>query len=149
MTSALIEPSQHWLALVETYRDMRIAFPELKGVTLAQWALESSWGTSRLAVEHGNFAGINYRWSLWRYALPVTHTASDGEAIYCHFRSPKAFVRGYWRFLERRHYAGWQAHAGDPAAFLAHLHGCGYATDPHYVRKVMRVYFLVRNRFQT
>ncbi len=139
-----IEPSPQWLALVETYRPMRIAHPALKGVTLAQWALESSWGTSRLATEYNNFAGMGYRRELWWYARPVTHTTSDGERTYCHFRSHKAFIRGYWRFLGRRRYRGWQAHGNDPEAFLEHLLRCGYATDALYVGKVMRVFRWMR-----
>ncbi len=144
MVAARLEPSPHWLALVETYRSMRIAYPTLKGVTLAQWALESSWGTSPLATEYNNFAGIGYRRELWWYARPVTHTTSDGERTYCHFRSQKAFIRGYWRFLARRRYRGWQAHGNDPEGFLEHLLRCGYATDALYVDKVMRVYRWMR-----
>jgi N-acetylmuramoyl-L-alanine amidase len=144
MKARRMVPSPHWIALTETYRGMRIAYPELKGITLAQWALESSWGNSRLAMEHNNFAGINYRWQLWWYARPVTYDSSDGEGSYCHFHSHKAFVRGYWRFLARRRYAGWHVHRGDPEAFLKHLRSCGYATDPDYVGKVMRVYRLMQ-----
>jgi flagellum-specific peptidoglycan hydrolase FlgJ len=140
------EPSPQWLALVETYRLLRVPYPELKGITLAQWALESSWGTSRLATEHNNFAGIGYRRSLWWYARPVNYTSSDGEGRYCHFHSRRAFVRGYWRLLGRRRYAGWQSHAADPEAFLFHLKTCGYAADPDYVGKVMRVYRWLKDR---
>ena len=142
--TARFTPSPQWLALVETYRHMRIAYPELKGVTLAQWAIESSWGTSPLAMDHNNFAGLGYRWELWWYARPVTRTTSDGMGTYSHFHSHESFIRGYWRFLARRRYRGWQAHAADPEAFLTHLSSCGYATDATYVGKVMRVYRWMR-----
>ena len=31
-------------------------------------------------------------------------------------------------------------HAGDPERYLAELQQAGYATDPHYADKVMRIY---------
>jgi flagellum-specific peptidoglycan hydrolase FlgJ len=111
--------------------------PGLRPVTLAQWAHECNCGTSRLALEHNNFAGMNYRAELARYAVPVVYTSSDGDGTYAHFHDLKAFIRGYWRFLRRPRYAGWQRYRNDPTGFLQHLKDRGYAEDPDYVGKVM------------
>jgi N-acetylmuramoyl-L-alanine amidase len=129
-----------WRELTRAYLDMPVAAPRLRMITLAQWAVESHWGTSRLATQHNNFAGLNYRWQLWWYARPVTYVSSDGRGVYSHFRSIEAFIRGYWRFIDRPRYRGWRAFAADPEAFIAHLKSCGYASDPHYVDKVLRAY---------
>ena len=44
-----------WHKLVEKYKSAVIEFPNLKPVTLAQWALESGRGGSELAKKHFNF----------------------------------------------------------------------------------------------
>lgn len=129
-----------WLALVAAYRKARIAQPSLKAVTLAQWGHESRWGTSNLALLHNNFGGLNYRPHMRWYARPVAYTSSDGERTYCHFRNPKAFIRGYWRFVDRDRYRGWQDHGHDPMGYIDHIVACGYATDRTYRGKVVIAY---------
>jgi len=50
-----------WSELVSAARVAVIPAPALRMVTLAQWILESGRGTSRLATEYGNFAGLKWR----------------------------------------------------------------------------------------
>lgn len=105
--------------LVARYRAARIAYPALKPVTLAQWTLESGRGTSRLATRHLNFAGLKWRSEMVGYATPVAYEASDGLDYYCAFASLDAFIAGYWKFLSRPPYDGWEARAAEsPEAFL-------------------------------
>ena len=58
--------------LVARYKATGIAFPSLKAVTLAQWILESRRGTSDLATQHLNFAGLKWRAEMVGFAIPVS-----------------------------------------------------------------------------
>jgi N-acetylmuramoyl-L-alanine amidase len=105
--------------LVARYKAASIAFPSLKAVTLAQWILESRRGTSDLATQHLNFAGLKWRAEMVGFAIPVEHHAHDGLDFYCRFASVDAFIVGYWKFLARSPYKGWEKHAKkSPEAFI-------------------------------
>jgi len=105
--------------LVARYKATSIAFPSLKAVTLAQWILESRRGTSDLAAQHLNFAGLKWRAEMVGFAIPVEHQAHDGLDFYCRFASVDAFIVGYWKFLARSPYKGWEKHAKkSPEAFI-------------------------------
>jgi N-acetylmuramoyl-L-alanine amidase len=105
--------------LVARYKAISIAFPSLKAVTLAQWLLESQRGTSSLATQHLNFAGLKWRAEMVGFSIPVEHHAHDGLDFYCQFSSVEAFIVGYWKFLARSPYKGWEKHAKkSPAAFI-------------------------------
>jgi N-acetylmuramoyl-L-alanine amidase len=105
--------------LVARYKTMNIAFPALKPVTLAQWILESGRGTSPLATQHLNFGGLKWRSEMVGFATPVEHEAHDGLDFYCKFASLDAFIIGYWKFLSRSPYDGWEERAEQgPEAFI-------------------------------
>jgi N-acetylmuramoyl-L-alanine amidase len=105
--------------LVTRYKAAPIAFPDLKPVTLAQWILESGRGTSGLAMEHLNFGGLKWRSEMVGFATPVEFEAHDGHDFYCKFGSLDAFIVGYWKFLSRSPYDGWETRAADgPEAFI-------------------------------
>uniref|UniRef100_I2Q583 N-acetylmuramoyl-L-alanine amidase n=1 Tax=Desulfovibrio sp. U5L TaxID=596152 RepID=I2Q583_9BACT len=96
-----------------------IQFPNLKAVVLAQWMLESGRGHSMLAIKHLNFGGLKWRDEMKGFATPVDYTDSANEGdTYCAFASVDAFITGYWHFLDRSPYAGWEAHADNPEAFI-------------------------------
>jgi hypothetical protein len=128
-----------WNQLVSAARIAAIPAPALRAVTLAQWALESGRGTSRLASEHGNFAGLKWRPEMQGFATPVQYAAHDGVDTYCAFASAEAFIAGYWRFIARAPYQGWQDFAQDPPGYVAFLKARGYAGDPGYTAKVLAV----------
>lgn len=128
-----------WSELVEAARAAVIPAPGLRAATLAQWVLESGRGGSELARRHGNFAGLKWRPEMEGFATRISYGAHDGTDFYCAFPSASAFIDGYWRFLGRSVYDGWQAHADDPRGFLKFLKGRGYAGDPNYVEKVMQI----------
>lgn len=125
--------------LVKAYAEMAITFPQLKGITIAQWLLESGRGTSRLATDYLNFGGLKWRDEMTGFATPVDYEASDGRDKYCKFNSLEGFIKGYWRFLERSPYEGWRNNAGSAEAFIRFV-GPIYAGDSNYVSKVLNVY---------
>ena len=119
-----------------------IAHPDLKVVTLAQWALESSWGTSGLATEHYNFAGmkgISEIGHLSDIATTVNYQAHDGWDRYLRFGSLQNFITGYWRFLERSPYRGWKQHTAAEADFISFIASKWAPHDRQYVTKVIEI----------
>ncbi|MEN0040331.1 MAG: glucosaminidase domain-containing protein [Pseudomonadota bacterium] len=129
--------SKIWEELVEKYKDADIMAPNLKAVTLAQWILESARGTSDLAIKHFNFGGLKFRAEMVGYAEPVDYEAHDGLDTYCGFASVDQFITGYWRFISRSVYSGWEDYSEDPAGYIRFLKSKGYAGDPDYVSKVL------------
>lgn len=129
--------------LAQKYVETKISTPGLKVVTLAQWALESNFGKSALATDHKNFGGLKFRARINEnhpYATPVDYEAHDGLDTYCAFASLQDFILGYWEFINNGGiYSGWEDFADDPSGYIAHLHGNGYAGDPKYVSKVMKL----------
>ncbi len=128
--------SDKWKKLIEEYAKADIEAPSLKVATLAQWALESGFGTSDLAQRHNNFAGLKYRQRMSSVAEPVDYTAHDGEDTYCKFSSVKKFIAGYWHFISSGPYGDWTLYSDDPIGYIRYLHQQGYATDERYVVKV-------------
>ena len=55
------------------------------------------------------------------YAEKVAYEAHDGLDDYCKFDSLKAFIDGYWRFIGRSPYAGWEDHTDTPEIFLGFI----------------------------
>jgi len=66
-----------WQDLISIYRGYSAKPEQLKKASLAQWILESGRGTSELARNYLNFAGLKYRDRMAGYATPVTHTGAD------------------------------------------------------------------------
>lgn len=126
-----------WNGLVEEARIAEVLAPGLRVVTLAQWILESGRGTSALAREHANFGALKWREEMKGFATPVTYGAHDGFDTYCSFESPRAFIRGYWRFIARPVYSGWEEFADDPRGYIEFLKSRGYAADGGYVAKIL------------
>jgi murein DD-endopeptidase MepM/ murein hydrolase activator NlpD len=125
--------------LVKVYAETAIEFPQLKGITVAQWLLESGRGNSRLASEHLNFGGLKWRTGMEAFAMPVEYQASDGLDKYCKFENLEKFIKGYWHFLGRSPYEGWRNNVGSAEEFIGFI-GPIYAGDSHYISKVLNVY---------
>ncbi len=97
--------------LVTVYAGENIRHPLLKAVTLAQWLLESGRATSKLATEHYNFGGLKWRPEMAPFATKMRYKAHDGWDDYCKFATLESFVNGYWAFINRSPYTGWEEHA--------------------------------------
>lgn len=122
--------------LVAATRTHPLPHPRLKAIALAQWLLESGRATSALAREHLNFGGLKWRAEMAPFATRVDHAAHDGRDGYCSFLSIAAFIAGYWAFLARRPYAGWEGFADDPEGFIRFI-GPIYTPTPGYADRVL------------
>jgi N-acetylmuramoyl-L-alanine amidase len=124
--------------LVARYKAASLAYPSLKAVTLAQWILESGRGTSGLATQHLNFAGLKWRSEMVGVATPVEYQAHDGLDFYCNFSSVDAFIVGYWKFLARSPYKGWEKRAEKrPEAFIHFIGPIYNPAGTPYVQQIL------------
>ena len=122
--------------LAYLYSSEPIRYPHLRLVSFAQWMLESGRGKSALAKEHYNFAGLKYRPEMAAYAKKVMYEAHDGLDAYCKFATLEHFIDGYWAFLQRAPYTGWEAHTDTPEDFIRFI-GPTYTPTPGYSEKVL------------
>jgi flagellum-specific peptidoglycan hydrolase FlgJ len=117
----------------------------LASLSLAQAILESNWGTSQLAVKANALFGIKAdgRWNGRTYSISTReHTGAGVITVTAKFRA----------------YGSWEQSIADHAAFLAAssryaavigerdykkacvaIHKAGYATDPGYADKLVRL----------
>jgi hypothetical protein len=131
----MAKPSAELSALIEAYKTADIEFPKLRPVTLAQWILESGWGSSELARTYKNFGGIKWRPAMAGYATKVSYNASDGVDDYCAFKTYPDFIKGYWKFLDRPPYHGWRDHT-DGESFISFI-GPIYTPTKGYAERVL------------
>lgn len=120
--------SEEFWELLLAYGRMEIEFPNLRGISFAQWALETGYGKgdqNRLNSDvlpriHKNFAGMKYRSEMAAYATPVDYTDWQGKtAKYCHFSSYEAFIEAYWKRLDVLDaYEGWRDHTATADDFI-------------------------------
>jgi len=122
--------------LIKQYSTVDIPYPQLKPVTLAQWMLESGYGSSQLATEHFNFGGLKWRPEMAGLATKVEYQAHDGLADYCKFASLDKFIEGYWRFIGRSPYAGWENHVATGREYIRFI-GPKYCPASGYAEKVI------------
>jgi flagellar protein FlgJ len=114
------------------------------GITVAQAALESRWGESRLSREAHNYFGIKAHGNGPFLELP-TIEVRDGQPVRCTARFAR-YDSMQTCFADRDHliatltcYADVRGLAADPAAFIQAL-AAHWATDPLYAEKVLAVY---------
>ena len=116
----------------------------LAGITVAQAALESAWGSSELSTSAFNFFGIKARagrdWIEMR-----TQECRRGMAVHARARFAKyssmqeCFEDRDRMILQLPVYAEARSVAADPEQFIRAL-AQHWATDPHYAEKVLQVY---------
>lgn len=119
-----------------------IEYPALKSIAAAQWAVECGWGTSKLALEHRNYAGAKWRYWLRDYgARPVEYDAWDGPDTYAHFDHDADFIRAYWaRFDKISAYENWRKWADTPEGFIRYIGPTWVGVSPgHGVQYVKRI----------
>ncbi|SCK60315.1 flagellar protein FlgJ [Variovorax sp. HW608] len=143
----------HVDAFVERMGASAQAASEASGVPapliLAQAALESGWGKREIRADDGtpsfNLFGIKADKS-WQGRVVETTTTEyvDGEPqrVRARFRAYDSYEEAftdYARFMTRNpRYAG-VVTAGDPAEAAHGLQRAGYATDPQYGQKLVRI----------
>ncbi len=125
-----------------------VEFPHLRGVALAQWALECGYGKTVLAQDHLNFAGMKWREVMRPYASPVSYEAHDRRTDYCKFPSLEKFIEGYWARLDVvSAYAGWRDNTSSPEAFIGFIAEI-WAPRQNYETKVLDLYGRMRRAGQ-
>ena len=125
------------LRLVEVFEGEKIRHPKIRSTVLAQWLLESGRATSELAKLHYNFAGLKWRSEMINYATPVEYTAHDGPDKYCKFATLESFVNGYFAFLNRSPYSGWEETADSGEAFIRFIGPIYAPANPDYAERVI------------
>lgn len=138
-----------FVILADQYRDYYLEWPHLKGVTLAQWAVESGWGQSGLSRTHGNYAGMKWGPIDQEFGSPIL----TGGGKYTAFTSSTTFIAGYWnRLLNASPYTGVRDHTRTAEEFITFItppwlngrHPLGplQSNERDYVRDIMDI----RNR---
>lgn len=96
---------------------------------LTQWSLETGYGTSRIAKEHNNHAGIKNN----------SHGADYDAGTYAGYNSLDSFVNDYVRVMNLSYYDDVRKE-GSTADDLTQLHKSPWATDPKYGEKLKGVF---------
>lgn len=136
---------KNFTKLADIYASTPIEFPHLKGITLAQWAIESGWGGTGLAQRHNNYAGAKWRKYMAPFGYQVQYQAHDGMEWYTHFHDERMFINGYWARLDLEPmYNGWREHTTTSAAYIKFIGPIWVGTDPvdkaRYVRDIIRIH---------
>lgn len=124
--------------------------PGMREALMAQWALESGWGTSDLAKKHLNFGGAKWRDTMKPYATKVSYRAHDGQCDYCHFKTLNDYITGYFHRLDTLGpYDGWRVAAKKGGlSFIGFIGpiwlGLGAKENQEYVAKIRH---LMEERF--
>jgi flagellum-specific peptidoglycan hydrolase FlgJ len=135
---------------IDQYKDLAIVEMHRTGIpasiTLAQGLHESNAGRSPLALEANNHFGIKCKsyWSGQTYYHKDDDLDSRGQLIESCFRSYETAVESYVdhsNFLKHtEHYAPLFSLAKDDyIAWAWGLKQCGYATDPDYAIKLIKI----------
>jgi len=127
--------TQKFFQLISAYLSHDVGFKGIAAASVAQFILESGRGSSELAREFNNFAGMKWRPEMEGYATRVLVDAPSETAYFCSFGDVEEFVKGYWRFLDRPPYDGWEEHATDPFEFIDFIAET-WAADPAYAEKL-------------
>ena len=116
-------------------------------VTLAQAILESDWGRSRLAREAKNLFGIKahtrpgtagvYNINAWEVLGGANVIKPESFKAYSNL-ADSIVDHGRW-FHQQPRYAGALAVRDEPQAFARAINAAGYATDPAYANKLIRL----------
>lgn len=125
-----------WEAFLRLVANSDLIPHDIKPAFVSQAIQETGRGTARLFLEFLNPAGMKFRPEMEEICEGVEIEVSSepsGRGVFCKFSSLASGIAGYWRFVQRPPYAGFEAHLSDPVAYLRHI-GPVWATDPDYTR---------------
>ena len=131
-----MQVSAKFLELVKIYATKQIEVNAFKAVTIAQWLLESGYGTSALFMKYNNAFGMKWRKEMLPYGEPIMYDAHDGSTEYVNFRSLDSSIDGYWAFINRSVYDGWK-NSPTPEHFIRFIAQCGYCPTVGYADEVL------------
>lgn len=117
----------------------------LASVTIAQAALESGWGKSDLSSKYNNFFGMK-KGSSWNgptVTLMTTECDKNGNchkepAVWRVYPNPLDSLKDHSRLLQASRYQGVVGEKNYEKALTIIKNG-GYATDPNYVDKLVKL----------
>jgi len=147
--------NQAYLDYIAKYRDLAIEQQrEHKipaSITMAQGILESAAGKSELAVKANNHFGVKCT-SDWP-GRTYTHDDETKNECFRRYADVKDSYEDHSLFLKRKRYQSlFSLPIGDYKNWAYGLKACGYATDPKYPEKLIRLietYDLNRLTFDT
>jgi flagellum-specific peptidoglycan hydrolase FlgJ len=121
------------------------------GITVAQAALESNWGQSRLSRDAHNYFGIKAHGDHARAAYPTLEHIHGRDlrvsAVFARYDSMEECFADRDRLIATAQcYSGARACCGNPEEFARAL-AAHWATDPSYADKLLRLYRI--NRLDT
>ncbi|MBD2609579.1 N-acetylmuramoyl-L-alanine amidase [Scytonema hofmannii FACHB-248] len=128
-----------WQEFIKVLKSTSIQYPQLKVAQLAQAIVESGRGTSKLFLQHNNPYGLKWRREMSAISTDVSYQAHDGLDSYCKFATLEDAVKGYWLFIAREPYRGWEKYSSSPREYLRFIVDAGYCPDNGYVNKVVSV----------
>ena len=129
-------------AYIEQYRHIAIEQQRLHGIpasiTMAQAILESAAGKSELATKANNHFGIKCT-SDWP-GKSYHHDDDKANECFRHYATVADSYEDHSLFLLRKRYESLFAlSVGDYKGWAQGLKDCGYATDPKYPEKLIRI----------
>ena len=140
LVSADILPQQEY---IQKYSEIAVSEMLRTGIpasiTLAQGILESDSGRSDLAVNANNHFGIKCH-NDWN-GLSYRHDDETSQECFRAYSSPEESFVAHSDFLkERNRYAAlFKLDSKDYKGWASGLSYCGYATDPMYPEKLVRI----------
>jgi N-acetylmuramoyl-L-alanine amidase len=81
---------------------------------------------------------LKWRKEMEPFATKVKYEAHDGADFYCQFATLESFINGYWAFLNRSPYSGWESNVSTPEQFINFI-GPIYTPGPKYADKVLKL----------
>lgn len=113
-------------------------------VTLAQAILESAWGKSGLSKKYHNYFGIKGKGTKGTAVMSTGEhlngkdvVIKDGFRVYA--SAAESFEDHGRFFIVNKRYAEAMRHTEDAERFAKEIHKAGYATDPNYSDKLIKL----------
>lgn len=134
--------NQTYLDYIAKYRDLAIEQQRKHkipaSITMAQGILESAAGKSELAVKANNHFGVKCT-SDWP-GRTYTHDDETKNECFRRYADVKDSYEDHSLFLKRKRYESlFSLPIGDYKNWAYGLKACGYATDPKYPEKLIRL----------
>ncbi len=130
---------------IRRYKDIAVAHAEKYGIPasikMAQGILESGWGNGKLAREGNTHFNIKVKASdNWRGAVVYHDDDAPNEAFRA-YDTPEESWTDHSEYLDTqpRYDSLFNYSATDYRSWARGLKNCGYATDPLYAEKLIRV----------
>lgn len=139
-------PDEFIAAIAPAAQKTKIVSKIPASFTIAQAALESTWGRSQLAQAACNLFGVkaDASWGGATLSLPTTEYVKGQpvtvQALWRKYPDWHACTDDHAKFLTtNKRYLPAFSHAADSEAFAQAIQLAGYATDPNYASKLIAV----------